>query len=498
MEPDRPSIEWRTRVGRTARSLSKVLLGIFLVAVAFLVVFFVARVGFYRQTDDVQHLTLKRAYLERVAALARSPTRVPNLVFILFDDLGPGDLGAYGGHSIATPNLDRLAGEGLLFRDAYSPSPYCSASRAGFLTGRYAVRAGLDHVVQVPGSWQDHLERLGGLNRRLPAEEITLAEVLRAAGYTTAAVGKWHLGDHSPSLPDDMGFESFYGLLFSNDQGEPVVWNERQIVERHPIDQTTLTRRYTERAVAFIQGADERPFFLYLAHTFPHIPLHVGADRVGSSSGGLYGDVVEELDWSTGAVLDAIERSGKAEETLVVVSSDNGPWFQGSPGVFRGRKFDVFEGGMRVPLLVRWPSRIAPGSVDESPVIGVDLFPTVLDLAGLPLPLDRVIDGQSLVDRLDGRDGKPRGPIWFHQVGRLRAVREGRFKYHDRHRVPFGNPPDFRLGFWVRRGPCLFDLELDPSESYDASARHPETFRRLGLMLETRRLELESNPRGWR
>jgi arylsulfatase A-like enzyme len=498
MEPDRPAIDWRVRVVRKARSLTKVLLGLSSVVVAFLVLFVVARIVLYRQTDDEQHLALKQAYLERVTELAGGSTHLPNLVFILFDDLGPGDLGVYGGRSIATPNLDRLAGEGLLFRDAYSPSPYCSASRAGFLTGRYAVHAGLDHVVQVPGSWQDHLERLGGLNRRLPAEEITLAEVLRAAGYTTAAVGKWHLGDSSPSLPNDMGFESFYGLLFSNDQGEPVVWNDRQIVEHHPIDQATLTRRYTERAVTFIRASEERPFFLYLAHTFPHIPLHVGADRRGGSSAGLYGDVVEELDWSTGAILDAVKRSGKEDETLVVVSSDNGPWFQGSPGVLRGRKFDVFEGGMRVPLLVRWPGRIAPGSVDENPAIGIDLFPTILDLARLPLPPDRVIDGQSLVERFDGRNGNPRRPIWFHQIGRLRALREGQFKYHDRHRVPFGNPPDFRFGFWVWRGPWLFDLDLDPSESYDVSAKHPRTSRRLGRLLEARRLEMESNRRGWR
>ena len=496
--PDRQSIEWRARVDSKVRYVLRVLLRGLAVAAALVVLYVVARIVLYRQVDDERHLALKRAYLERVAELAQSPATGPNLVVILFDDLGPGDIGAFGGMSIATPNLDRLAGEGLLFRDAYSPSPYCSASRAGFLTGRYSVHAALDHVVQVPGSWQDQLERLGGLNRRLPAEEITLAEVMRAAGYTTAAVGKWHLGDRSPSLPTDMGFDSFFGLLFSNDQGEPVVWNDRRIVEHHPIDQTTLTRRYTERAVAFIEASDERPFFLFLAHTFPHIPLHVGADRRGRSAAGLYGDVVEELDWSTGIVLDAIERSGKADETLVVVSSDNGPWFQGSPGALRGRKFDVFEGGMRVPLLVRWPGRIAPGSVDENPVIGIDLFPTVLEVTGLPLPPDRVIDGRSFVDRFEGREGEPRGPIWFHQVGHLRALREGRFKYHDRHRVPFGNPPDFRLGFWVQRGPWLFDLERDPGESYDVSARHPEAFRRLGQMLEARRRELERNPRGWR
>jgi len=498
MEPVRPAIDWRTRFSRRVRAVLKVILVGLTAIVVSGALYLGARIVLYRQVDDEKHLSLKRAYLEHISAIAETPVNGPNLVVILFDDLGHGDLGAYGGRSIATPNLDRLAGGGLLFQDAYSPSPYCSASRAGLLTGRYAVHAALDHVVQVPGSWQDMLERAGGLNRRLPAEEITLAEVLRAAGYTTAAIGKWHLGDRSPSLPNDLGFESFYGLLFSNDQGEPVVWKDRIVVEPSPIDQSTLTRRYTERAVALIEASAERPFFLYLAHTYPHIPLHVGDDRRGRSAAGLYGDVVEELDWSTGLVIDAIERAGVAENTLVVVTSDNGPWFQGSPGAQRGRKFDVFEGGMRVPFLAWWRGRIAPGLVDVDPVIGIDLFPTVLELAGLPLPSDRVIDGSSLIDRFKGGKGEPRGPIWFHQVGQVRAVREGRFKYHDRHRVSFGNPPDFRLGFWVDRGPWLFDLELDPDESYDVSARHTETFRRLGLMLEARRLDLEANPRGWR
>jgi len=295
-----------------------------------------------------------------------------------------------------------------------------------------------------------------------------------------------------------MGFDMFYGLLFSNDQGKPVVWGDREIVEDHPIDQTTLTRRYTERAVAFIEENQERSFFLYLAHTFPHIPLHVGDDRLGRSVAGRYGDVVEELDWSTGEVLDALARAGVADSTLVVVSSDNGPWFQGSPGGVRGRKFDVFEGGMRVPFLVRWPERIDPGGVDEDLVNGIDLFPSVLEVLGVPAPTDRVIDGSSLIPRLGGGENSPRDPVWFHQVGHLRAVREGRFKYHDRHRVPFGNPPDFALGFWANKGPWLFDLELDPNESYDVSERHPETYERLGKMLEARLQELRNNPRGWK
>jgi arylsulfatase A-like enzyme len=469
-----------------------------IVLVALVALYLISRILLYRQVDDAQRMALKRAYLERVTELTGKSPAGPNVVVILFDDLGAGDIGAYGGRAIATPNLDRLASQGLLFGEAYSSSPYCSASRAGLLTGRYAVRAGLDHVAQVPGTWEDALLRLGGLNRRLPGEEITLAEVLRAGGYATAIIGKWHLGDESPSLPDDMGFDSFYGLLFSNDQGKPVVWQDRQVVEAAPIDQTTLTRRYTERAVAFIEENRDRPFFLYLPHTFPHIPLHVAEDRRGRSAAGLYGDVVEELDWSTGAVLDALERIGVANKTLVLVTSDNGPWFQGSPGGVRGRKFDVFEGGMRVPLLARWPGRIAPGRVDDEPIIGVDVFPTVLELADLPLSADREIDGRSFVHRLDGREGDARGAIWFHQIGQLRAVRNGRFKYHARHRVPFGNPPDFGIGFYRSRGPWLFDLERDPDESYDVSLHHPDIFRRMQGALEARRRDLADNPRGWR
>ncbi len=497
MKPLPPLIGPVKRRWRKTRLILWTLFFAVVVVVVVSVLFLAGRILLYRQVDDEQHLAIKRSYLEKIWETTSKLPAGPNLVVILFDDLGHGDLGVYGGEAIATPNLDRLAAQGLLFTNAYSPSPYCSASRAGLMTGRYAVRSGLDHVVQAPGSWQDAMLRIGGLNRRLPAEEITLAEVLRAAGYATAIVGKWHLGDESPSLPNDMGFDSFYGLLFSNDQGEPVVWEDREIVEKHPIDQSTLTRRYTGRAVSFIEKNSDRPFFLYLPHTFPHIPLHVGEGRLGTSAGGLYGDVVEELDWSTGEVLDALERTGVADNTLVVVSSDNGPWFQGSPGGVRGRKFDVFEGGMRVPFFLRWPDRVSPGGVDEDLVVAVDLFPTILELLGVPAPPDRVIDGTSLVRRFGEGESAPRGPVWFHQVGHLRAVREGRFKYHDRHRVPFGNPPDFALGIWVHRGPWVFDLELDPNESYDVSERHPETFARLRQMLEARRQEMEDNPHGW-
>jgi uncharacterized sulfatase len=467
-------------------------------AVGLVVLYFAGRIVFYRQTDDGEHLESKRAYLERIADLSGGSPSGPNFVVVLFDDLGYGDIGAYGGRAIRTPNIDRLAASGALFRHAYAPSPYCSASRAGLMTGRYPIRSGMDHVLQAPGSFNDLLLRLGGLNRRLPAEEITLAEVLHAAGYATAIVGKWHLGGWSPSLPVDLGFESFYGMLYSNDQGKPAVWEDRRIVEEHPIDQTTLTRRYTERAVAFIERTHDRPFFLYLPHTFPHIPLHAAEYRRGNSEAGLYGDVVEELDDSVGAIVDALERTGAAENTLVILSSDNGPWFQGSPGGIRGRKFDVFEGGTRVPFIVSWLGQITEDRVIEETVGSIDLFPTFLELAGLPSPDDRAIDGQSLVALLRGTEVVSREPIYYHQIERLRAVRQGRFKYHDRHGVFFGNPMDWPWGPMKQRGPWLFDLATDPDESYDVAERYPETTQHLRALLERRKQELATNPRGWR
>jgi len=460
-------------------------------------IYLAARVVLYHQSDDARRLQSKRDYLEQISALDSARHPAPNVVVILFDDLGYGDIGAYGGRAIHTPRIDRLAAEGARFVNAYAASPYCSASRAGLMTGRYAVRSGLDHVLQTRGSFRDFLLRVGRLNRRLPAEEITIADVLSAAGYATALVGKWHLGDVEPSLPNDFGFDLFYGLLHSNDQGEPTVWRNRTVVERHPIDQSTLTRRYTAEAVGFIETHRDRPFFLYVPHTFPHIPLHVTADRSGSSEGGLYGDVVEELDESVGAVLDALERTGVADHTLVLISSDNGPWFQGSPGSIRGRKFDVFEGGMRVPLLVAWPERIPAASVLDEPVMLIDLFPTILDLAQLPAPGDRTIDGRSLLPVLEGRDDAGRPPVFFFQLSKLRAVRQGPFKYHDRHGVFFGNPMDWPWGPMRKRGPWLFDLRQDADESYDVSGRYPEVAARLREVLEEKSRQVEDNPRGW-
>jgi len=449
------------------------------------------------QMEDAEHLEIKRDYLAAIASDLPVGVDQPNLVVILFDDLGPGDLSSYGSRAIRTPNIDRIAAAGARFANAYSPSPYCSASRAGLLTGRHPTRMGLDHVLQPAGTWQDSLLRIGARNRQLPAEEITLSEVLHSAGYATKLVGKWHLGDRQPSLPNDRGFQSFYGLLYSNDQGRPVVWRDRQIVEQHPIDQRTLTARYTEEALTFLEQQGSQPFFLFLSHSFPHVPLHASERFRSSSDGGLYGDVVEELDASVGSVVDSLERLGLARNTLVLVTSDNGPWFQGSASGTRGRKMDVFEGGMRVPFVVYWPGRIAAQGISESLVSGLDLLPTFLELAGLPLPEDRILDGVNLVPLLEtGRDN-PRETILYSRIRQFQAWRHGRYKYHARHGVQYGNPMDWRWGPFVPKGPWLFDLETDPEESYDITIKRPEIAQLLATELDVRRQQWLDNPRGW-
>jgi arylsulfatase A-like enzyme len=456
------------------------------------------RVVFYRQRDDAARVASKKAYLGRVAEAAARGVAGPNVVVVLFDDLGHGDLGCTGSKAIRTPHIDTLAREGVLFRNAYSASPYCTGSRAGLMTGRYPVRAGLDHVLAPVGTWPDLGLRLGGLNRRLPDEEIILPEILAAAGWDTAMVGKWHLGDHSPSRPTERGFTRWFGLFHSNDQGEPRLWRNGDVVEEHPIDQTTLTRRYTDEAVAFVESPRDRPFFLYVAHTFPHVPLHASAERHGHSPAGLYGDTVEDLDESVGRIVDALGRGGLDRTTLVVVTSDNGPWFQGSSGESRGRKHDVFEGGMRVPLIARWTGRIPAGAVRDDLVIGIDVLPTVLELAGIPRPDDRVLDGVSLAAMLTTGAPAPERAIFFHQVGSVRAVRDGRFKLHGRHAVPYGNPMNWTWAPSVLLGPWLFDLAVDPAESYDVSLRYPDERRRLEALVRAHAETLATNPRGWK
>ena len=457
------------------------------------------RIARFEQTEDEASLRAKSAALVAMGDAAEaSADERPNVVLIVFDDLGYGDLGAYRSAAPATPRLDRLATQGAVFESYYSPMPYCTPARAGLLTGRWPIRSGLTHVVFPEGHPIDALQRFSGGPVRLPADEITLAEALRAAQYETAMVGKWHLGDASPSLPNDLGFDHYFGVLHSNDMAPLPLWRDREIVEAHPIDQRTLTQKYTDEAVAFVEAKRERPFFLYVAHSFPHVPLHASPEQAGKSASGLYGDVIADLDASTGAILDALERGGLARKTLVLVTSDNGPWYQGSAGVVRGRKNEVFEGGMRVPLLARWPGRIPAGQRIEAVAAGVDLFPTVLARAGVPLPADRVMDGVDLWPLLSARASPPERPIWYYQGDALLAVRVGRWKAHRRHGVFGGFALNWPVAPLVPQGPWLFDLARDPDESYDVAAKHPEQLEQLLGAMRQLESELAANPRGWK
>jgi len=458
------------------------------------------RIALYEQVEDFNSMRSKVTALGAIAAAAgEAPRERPNIVLILFDDLGYGDLGAYRSQAPATPRLDRLATQGAVFENYYAPAPYCTPSRAGILTGRWPIRTGLTQVLFPRGHPIDLLMRAVGQRIRLPADEITLAEALHAGDYATQMVGKWHLGAEAPSLPNDLGFEHYLGVLYSNDMQPLPLWRDREVVEPDPVDQHTLTRRYTDEAVAFIETPRTKPFFLYLAHSFPHQPLHASPEQAGKSDSGLYGDVIADLDASTGAIVDALERKGLTRKTLVLVTSDNGPWFQGSAGALRGRKNDVFEGGMRVPLIARWPGHIPAGQRLEAVATGVDLFPTALALAGLPLPADRTIDGADLSPLLFGRGGKlPERPVWYYQGRSLFALRDGRWKAHRRHGVFGGIAADWPVVPLSPQGPWLFDLERDPDESYDLSLKSPEELERLLGAMDRFDSELAENPRGWK
>ena len=407
----------------------------------------------------------------------------PNVIVIYADDLGYGDLGCYGSPTIRTPHLDRLAAEGLRFTDFYSAAEVCTPSRAALLTGRYPVRSGMAGARRVlfPNS-------AGGL----PPGEITMAEALRGRGYATAHIGKWHLGIHPGSRPNDQGFDLSYGLPYSNDMdGRPDLprgasgspnppadgWNvallrNGKVVEQ-PAVQTTLTARYTAEAVRFINENRARPFFLYFAHTFPHVPLFASPAFKGRSRGGIYGDTVEELDASVGEVVAALRATGLAERTLVIFSSDNGPWLTqktqgGSAGLLREGKGSTWEGGMRVPGIAWWPGKIGP-AVTSQPAGTLDILPTVLALARAPRPEGRVLDGRDLAPVLFRQEALPPQPFMYYRGETLMAVRLREWKLHFQTQAGYGEPAPKK-----HAPPLLFNLGTDPSERFDVAAQHPE------------------------
>lgn len=367
----------------------------------------------YNQQDNSSHLAAKQRYLDTLSDNAEASDR-PNIVLILLDDLGYGDVGAYGAQSISTPHIDSLAEAGTLFTHYYSPSSVCSPSRAAMLTGRYPPRAGLGHVVFPEGHLISNGQKVAGVHTRIPAEEILLSDVLKSVGYNTGMVGKWHLGDIAPSLPNDFGFDSYYGSHYSNDMAPFPLYRNNDVEEPAELDQTRMNGLYTREVVSFIEQQDaSTPFFLYYAHNFPHIPLYSSPEQSGKSKAGLYGDVVEDIDNSIGALLQALDSKGLTDDTLIIFTSDNGPWYQGNPGFVRGRKNQTWEGGQRVPFIVQWPGRVNAGASNTTPISGVDLFPTILRLLSLPQPPDRLIDGADISALLLDVGTLPDRPLFY-------------------------------------------------------------------------------------
>ncbi|SFW59088.1 C-terminal region of aryl-sulfatase [Sinomicrobium oceani] len=418
----------------------------------------------------------------------------PNIVLIFCDDLGYGDLGVYGHPTIATPNLDRLAFEGQKWTSFYASAPVCTPSRAGLVTGRLAVRSGMaseNRRVLFPDSG-------GGL----PQEEISIARQLKKGGYATGIIGKWHLGHLPEHTPIAHGFDYYFGIPYSNDmdrikdgeyfstvkEAEPEYFNVPLIrnteeIER-PANQRTITKRYTEEAVKFIENHKKEPFFLYLAHSMPHVPLFPSEEFEGKSSRGVYGDVVEEIDWSVGEVIRSLKKNRLDENTLVIFTSDNGPWLifeeqGGSAGLLKGGKGGTYEGGMREPAIFWWPGKIQP-SVVQGQGSTLDFFPTFSALAGIALPDDRLYDGFDISGALFGKGKSPRDVTFYYRDEEVYAVRKGDYKVHFITREAYARNKDKT----IHNPPLLFNISHDPSERVNVAAKHPELIAEFESLLE--------------
>ena len=426
----------------------------------------------------------------------------PNVIVIFADDQGYQDMGCFGSPKIKTPNFDQMAKEGRRFTDFYSAASVCSPSRAALLTGCYPPRVSVTGVL-----FPRHTT---GLN---PAE-VTIAELLKGRGYATACIGKWHLGHLPDFLPTSHGFDSYLGVPYSNDMtvdpkakfaddvvlGEGIklddikpkknlvpLMQDEEIIE-YPVDQAQLSQRYTKAAIDFITANQEKPFFLYLPHTMPHIPLFASENFAGKSERGLYGDVIEEMDWSTGQILKTLRDLKLADNTLVIYTSDNGPWLSkrengGSALPLRDGKFSTYEGGMREPTIMWWPGKISPGECSEV-CSTIDLLPTIATLAGAELPSDRVIDGQNIWPLMAGEsDAKsPHDAYYYYRGNSLQAVRQGDWK--------------LRVGGGKNKAQIeLYNLADDLSEKMNVADKNPDVVAKLSGLIKTFDADLKANSR---
>ena len=434
-----------------------------------------------------------------------NPAPKPNFVVIFCDDLGWGDLGCFGNPILRTPNLDRMAAEGQRWTQFYVTAPVCTPSRAALMTGRYPIRNGMTSAkrgVLFPDSG-------GGL----PLEEITLAEMLKSQRYATGIVGKWHLGHLPQYLPNAQGFDEYFGIPYSNDMDKiagpgyraAIVKDDNyypdtkdynvpllrgtEVIER-PADQNTITQRYTDEAIAFIEKHRSEPFFLYVPHSMPHIPLFVSPAHRGQSPAGLYGDVIEEIDHSVGRILDTLRKLQLDQKTLVVFSSDNGPWLSfdthgGSAGPLRGGKGTTFEGGQRVPTIFWWPGTIQPAVRTE---LGstLDLMATFANLSGATLPNDRKLDSYDLSNSLTHGEPSPRKEMFFWTNAELHAVRVGPWKLHVKMREPVNYGKEV-----IPTSPELYHLEKDVSERFNVAAKHPQIVSQLLEQIAAHQADIE-------
>jgi arylsulfatase A-like enzyme len=437
----------------------------------------------------------------------------PNFIVVFVDDMGYGDLGSYGHPTISTPNLDKMAYEGQKWTQFYSASSVCTPSRAGLLTGRLPIRNGMigsKNRVLFPDS------KYG-----LPDSEITIAEKLKENGYKTVAIGKWHLGHKKEYLPLQHGFDYYYGIPYSNDMdkinGEtccpgskywqkyqnrspgstnyynvPLIENN-EIIER-PVDQTTITKRFSDKAVEFIKKNKEDNFFIYLAHNLPHIPLYASDDFLGKSKRGLYGDVIEEIDHGIGLIMEELKKNNLDKNTIIVFTSDNGPWLpfethSGSAGLLREGKGTTWEGGQRIPGIF-WGAGIKPGVIND---LGstMDIFPTLLEMSNTSMVDDRIMDGISIKNTLLKHEPSKRETIFYYRSREIYAIRYGEFKAHLITQGAYNYPKGSDRKFILDK-PLLYNLNIDPSEKYNVADKNPKILVEINKILEKHKKNLKA------